>query len=157
VDSDLPAIIAVAGTLLGSAVTQLFQRGSANRAEASSHRQQLRAERMTVYSDFAGAISDFRRSQLDRWHREIEDHNSDAAISSRMETYRLRAKSNHAMFRVQLVASDKPVIEAARHTYELASCMNDATSKDELISISKSAKKALEDFITLASIDVQPV
>ena len=154
-ESELGAIIAVAGTLLGSSITYLFQRRSSDRAEAFAFRQQLRAERMTVYSDFAGAISDFRRGQQDRWHRANEHRDSSAAFDSRLEAYRLRSASLHALFRVQLVAADQILIEAARHAYELTSSINQAASETELGTLAVKARDQLQNFVENASRDVQ--
>lgn len=50
----LPALIAVLGTLIGVAMTHLFQHRAAVHDQLFSPRQQLRAEHMAVYSDFAG-------------------------------------------------------------------------------------------------------
>jgi hypothetical protein len=47
------AVIAVAGTLLGSFVIYLFQRKTAQQIETSAFQRQLRSERAVVDSDFA--------------------------------------------------------------------------------------------------------
>ena len=62
-DAELTAAIAVAGTLLGSAVTYLFQQRVAQRAEAFSQSERLRQERLAAYSAFAEAIMVYRQSQ----------------------------------------------------------------------------------------------
>src|SRR5208283_5237958 len=55
----------VLGTLLGSALTYVFQRKSAERSETFSFRQQLRSERISAYTAFAVAATEFRRGQYD--------------------------------------------------------------------------------------------
>ncbi|MDQ4033704.1 MAG: hypothetical protein M3332_16240 [Actinomycetota bacterium] len=51
-------MIAVAGTLLGSIVTYVFQRVNAGRAERFARQEPLRQERIATYSGFAGAITE---------------------------------------------------------------------------------------------------
>ncbi|MFD5635231.1 hypothetical protein ACFWJM_13980 [Streptomyces sp. NPDC127077] len=154
-DSAISALVAVLGTLLGSTVAYLFQRKSAERTESFTHRQQLRAERMAVYSDFAGAVTEFRRSQYDRWHRKNEDPDSTDSSEARLESYRLKGVAQHELFRVRLIASSTAVAEGARNAFEAASQLHDASSKTELRGNGNEAKEILERFISLASNDVR--
>lgn len=155
VDGVLSALIAVLGTLLGVGMTYLFQRRAAARDQVFAAQQQLRSERMTVYSDFAGAVTEFRRGQHDRWHRKNEDRTSPACFEARTEAYRLRGVALHALFRVQLIASSETVIEAARHAYELTNEAHKAGDRTELSALGTQARDALEHFVKLASSDVR--
>lgn len=147
--------MAVLGTLLGVVVTHLFQRASAREAQSFAARQQLRSERMTVYSDFAGAVTEFRRGQHDRWHRKEEDPNSTACFEARLEAYRLRGVALHSLFRVQLIASSQVLFDAAQHAYELTSRVHHASTKAELSELGEQARQALERFISTASSDIR--
>jgi membrane protein YqaA with SNARE-associated domain len=51
----ISAIIAVAGTFFGSALTYFFQRRTSERAEASAWQRELRAERMRASSSYSAA------------------------------------------------------------------------------------------------------
>lgn len=154
-DGAASTLIAVLGTLLGSAVAYLFQRKSADRTESFAHRQQLRSERMAVYSDFAGAVTEYRRGQYDRWHRRNEDPGGAAAGEARKESYRLKGVAQHELFRVRLIASSPALVEAARNAFEAAARLSDASTKHELRDHGDDAKEALQHFIGLASHDVQ--
>lgn len=154
-DGSVSALIAVLGTLLGSTVAYLFQRRSAERTESFTHRQQLRAERMAAYSDFAGAVTEYRRSQYDCWHRKNEDPDSTATSEARLESYRLKGVAQRELFRVRLIASSTTVVEAARNAFEAASRLHNASDKTELRGNGNAAKEILERFISLASNDVQ--
>jgi len=154
-DGAVSALIAVLGTLLGSAAAYLFQRKAAERTESFTHRQQLRADRMAVYSDFAGAVTEYRRSQYDRWHRKDENPDGAAASEARLESFRLKGVAQHELFRVRLIASSSAVVEAARNAFEAASRLHKASDKTELSRNGNEAKATLERFITLASRDVQ--
>ncbi|GAA2654310.1 hypothetical protein GCM10010400_08020 [Streptomyces aculeolatus] len=154
-DGAASALIAVLGTLLGSTITYLFQRRSAERTEGFTRQQQLRTERMGVYSDFAGAVTEHRRSQYDRWHRKNEDPDGSAATEARLESYRLKGLAQHGLFRVQLIAGSPTVVEAARLAFDATSTLHDASDKAQLRAAGNEAKAVLERFITLASNDVR--
>ncbi|MFD0317293.1 hypothetical protein [Streptomyces flavalbus] len=151
----LSALIAVLGTLLGVAVSHLFQQRSAAREQVFMAQQQLRGERMAVYSDFAGALTEFRRGQHDRWHRRDEDPDGDAHFEARVEAYRLRGVALHALFRVQLIASGPVVVDAAKNAYDMANVVHKAGDRGELSALGARAREALEEFVRVASGDVR--
>jgi hypothetical protein len=154
-DGAITAIIAVLGTLLGSAMTHVFQRRSSERTERFTLQQQLRAERMAVYSDFGGALSEARRGQYDWWHRHNEGPDGPAYLTARDEAYKLRGLAAHALFRVQLVASRQTMVDIARRAYDLTADIHHAATEAELRTLGKQAKETLEEFLRLASHDVQ--
>jgi hypothetical protein len=151
----LSTLLAVVGTLLGAVVTHLFQRRAADRAQGFAVGQQLRSDRLNVYSDFAGAVTEFRRGQQDRWHRKNEDAASQAYVEARTESYRLRGVALHAFFRVQLIASSQELVEAARLAYDKAAAVHRADDHDQLSANGTAATSSLEQFISLASEDVR--
>ena len=55
------SLIAVAGTLMGSGLTYMFQRWNVGRAEEFARLDRLRQERMAAFSAFAGAVTDHRQ------------------------------------------------------------------------------------------------
>lgn len=150
----LSTLVAVLGTLLGVVVTHVFQRTSSERAQNFALGQQLRSERLTVYSDFAGAVTELRRGQQDRWHRRHEDAEGPGHFEARTESYRLRGVALHALFRVQLIAGAPAVVDAARSAYEQTSAIHQAADTGELGGNSERAKESLEGFIVLASTDL---
>ncbi|MFE6284528.1 hypothetical protein [Streptomyces sp. NPDC057877] len=151
----LSALIAIAGTLLGSAVTHAFQWKASAREQVFAAQQQLRADRMAVYSDFAGALTEFRRGQQDRWHRQDEDADGAAFVEARNEAYRLRGIALHALFRVQLIASAQTLIDAAQEAYALTTGLHKAGDRAELKDRADRARAVLEEFIRHASTEVQ--
>jgi hypothetical protein len=155
VDGAISALIAIVGTLLGSAVTHAFQRKATARDQLFAAQRQLRSDRMTVYSDFAGALTEFRRGQQDRWYRRHEDPESIAFVEARTEAYRLRGTALHALFRVQLIASTQTLIDAAQDAYALTSTLHKAVDKTEVQALATQAREVVEQFIKLASSDVQ--
>lgn len=150
----LSTLLAVVGTLLGAVVTHLFQRRAADRAQGFAAGQQLRSDRLHVYGDFAGAVTEFRRGQQDRWHRRNEDAVGQAYVEARTESYRLRGVALHALFRVQLIASSHEVVEAAKLAHDKAAAVHRADDHDHLNANVAAATSSLERFISLASEDV---
>ena len=128
------AVIAVAGTLLGAAITYLFQRMNAQRAEAFSFQQQLRSERMIVYSDFAKIVKEYQRAQ---------DPKSKDAYDAFMKALDLGSSVQHALFRVELVADSSELIEKARYAYLLVNKLREASTKADLGSREDTAEEAL--------------
>ncbi len=64
------SLVAVVGTLAGSTLTFLFQRHIARQGEVFARSQQLWHEKTAAYTALAASLTDFRRSQNDRWHLE---------------------------------------------------------------------------------------
>jgi hypothetical protein len=149
------AVIAIAGTLLGSATTYLFQRMNAQRAEIFSFQQQLRSERMIVYSDFAKAVKDYQRAQDSWWFRNREGPESKDAYDAIVQALDLGSSVQHALFRVELVTDSSELIEKARHAYRLANKLREAATKADLGLREDVAEGALGDFIALAKRDIQ--
>lgn len=154
-DGVIAALIAIVGTLLGSAVTHVFQRSASARDRLFVSQQQLRADRMAVYSDFAGALTEFRRGQQDRWHRRDEDPYGPGYAEARTDAHRLRGVALHALFRVQLISSARPLIDTAQEAYTLTSNLHKAADKTELSILGARAREVLEQFVRLGSSDVQ--
>jgi hypothetical protein len=149
------AVIAVAGTLLGSAITYLFQRINVQRAEIFSFHQQLRSERMIVYSDFAKAVKEYQRAQDSRWFLNREDAESKAAYDAFTKALDLGSNAQHALFRVELVADNSELIAKAWHAYRLVRKLRRAATEDDLGSQQDMAEEALRDFIASAKCDIQ--
>ena len=149
------AVIAVAGTLLGSAITYLFQRMNAQRAEIFSFQQQLRSERMIVYSDFAKVVKEYQRAQDSRWFHNLEDSESKGAYDAFTKALDLGSSAQHALFRVELVAESPELIAKAWHSYRLVNKLREASSEDDLGSREDMAEEALRDFIAHAKRDIQ--
>jgi hypothetical protein len=149
------AVIAVAGTLLGSAITYLFQRMNAQRAEIFSFRQQLRSERMIVYSDFAKVVKEHQRAQDSRWFHNREDSESKDAYDAFTKALDIGSSAQHALFRVELVADSSELIAKAWHAYRLVNKLREASTVDDLGSREDMAEEALRDFIALAKRDIQ--
>ena len=145
------AVIAVIGTLLGSVATHFFQRQTAERAAVLSRAEQLRQERISAYSAFAGALVDYRRGQNDRWHRAQQAPGSMTAEEARIDSYRLRSTAHQALIRVQLVCEDSQALELAAAAFEVTNCMHEAPDESDRSQRSEQARETLSEFIGAAA------
>jgi len=153
--SAVAAVIAVAGTLLGSSVTYWFQRRTSAGAAAQEFARQLRAERVAAYSGYVTAVTLFRRGQLEWLNRRVEDPDGAVTVSARADAYRLRGEAQAALSRVRLAAGDKALVDAAGEALEAAEPMHYAADKDDLEVRNEEAKRSLQAFIDLAAAEVQ--
>lgn len=155
VGAAISAVVAVAGTVLGAVLTYVFQERAARRAEASTLRRELRAERVNVYSSFLTALAEYRRGQLDWWWRREEDPRGEAALAAWVESYRLRGVAQAAFSQVQLVARNTELVAAASEAWELAHSVHRAEDRAELDIRADRVKEAVETFTALAAGEVQ--
>jgi hypothetical protein len=141
----------VFAVLAGSPLTFVFQRNAAHHAEQFAREQQLWHERIAAYSAFAAALTDFRRSQNDRWHLEEEDPRSPQFVLAREESYKLRASATAELCRVRLICGSLDLSQLAQAALDattevhLARDERDRTGRGEL------ARLALEHFLATAS------
>ena len=71
------SLIAVLGTLLGSAATFLIQRSTIAQQERLNHAERLRQDRVDAFTIFGGALVNYRKTRMDRWHSARGDNNLD--------------------------------------------------------------------------------
>ncbi|EFL00237.1 conserved hypothetical protein [Streptomyces sp. SPB78] len=112
VDALAASLVAVFGTALGAALTHVFQRRNALRAESVAREERLRQERVAAFSSFAGALADYRRGQLDHWYARRREE--PGAEQLRREAARLRAVALEAMFRAELLTDSAELAATGR-------------------------------------------
>ncbi|MGI5292823.1 hypothetical protein ACQEVF_57265 [Nonomuraea polychroma] len=150
----LTGLVAVFGTIVGSIVTFIFQRKTAERAERFARDEWLLQQRMAAYSAFTEVLLDFRAAQFGRWYRLRDDPDGEKGaqfIAARDESYRLRAAANHAMLRVQLLAHDGRLVHLAGEAVRSAAQMPASPDKDDLKARGEAARAALEAFVATAA------
>ena len=151
VDSIIASLAAIIGVVLGSVLTYLFQARNVRQAQEFARDQQFRQERLATYSEFAGTVTDLRRSENDRWHREQEDPQGASFIATRDESYQLRGKATAALCRVQLTGGDTTLSQLAERALNAATEIHMATEEDDRARRGEKARLALQDFLTVAT------
>ena len=156
VDVLFASMIAVAGTLLGSTTTYIFQRLTAGRAEEFARNERLRQERLAAYSAYAGAITGLRQGVIAVWLRKHDDHRDAERIAAlRAEADRLGAAADHALFRVQLVAGDPALVTSADAAREPIDAIFGAADLPELRQHETQCQEIIKAFIAAAGDQVR--
>ncbi|MGW5106725.1 hypothetical protein [Nocardia sp. NPDC004123] len=153
----ITALIAVAGTLLGSIVTHYFQRASAQRTIRQSFSERLRQDRLNAYNAFAAAAIEYRHHQIERWHRLRQD--PDAELNTRSEAFSKKAALKTELLRVKLLSDDtrlhrlaEEAIEAIRGIQRSGATASDADEHERRY---LAATAAIDAFVQYAANDVQ--
>ncbi|MFF4838378.1 hypothetical protein [Streptomyces sp. NPDC001315] len=89
VQAVLTGLVAVLGTIVGSVVTYIFQRKTAERSERFARDEWLLQQRMDTYSAFSEVLMDFRGAQYNRWYRLRDDPNGEdgAVLAEQTEPF----------------------------------------------------------------------
>jgi hypothetical protein len=145
------SLIAVAGTLLGSMTSFLFQRRSAERAEGFARDERLRQERLTAYSAYAGAITELKRGVVNLWFRRQDDPDGAEYLMARAECDRLGAAAEHAQFRLRLISENPELAALADSAFATIGSIGRAADKAELAEREAHCLDALNIFIAGAA------
>jgi hypothetical protein len=151
VNSLIASLAAITGVALGSVLTYLFQSRSTRQIQQFAREQQFRQERLATYSEFAGVVTDLRRSEYDRWHRGQEDPEGELFIFARDESYQLRAKATAAMCKVQLVGGGTSLVQLAEVALTATTEIHDAADEEDRAGRGEKARLAVQDFLQAAS------
>ncbi|MFF7446029.1 MULTISPECIES: hypothetical protein [unclassified Streptomyces] len=147
----LASLIAVAGTLLGSIITFTFQRRSSAQAELFARSLQLRQERLTTYSAFAGAVTALKQETVALWIRLQVDADSPETRHAFTECDRLGAAAENAQFRVRLLAEDDMLVALAASAFDAIGPIRRASTRTELAEREQELQDALNAFIAGAT------
>ncbi|WP_030935430.1 hypothetical protein [Streptomyces sp. NRRL S-646] len=150
------SVIAVFGTLLGSALTYVFQRRTADRAQQFTRNERLRQERIEAYCAFAGALANYRRGQMDLWFARRDRLPESELRDLRREEQALRAAALEAMFRVELLTEEPGPVEAGRQALESIDRINRAGTRAELDQERTTSRTLLYAFVTSSKPHVAP-
>ncbi|WP_433590487.1 hypothetical protein [Nocardia sp. CA-145437] len=155
----ITALIAVAGTLLGSIVTHYFQRASAEKTARQSFSERLRQDRLNAYNAFAAAAIEYRHHQIERWHRLSQD--PDAELNTRSEAFTKKAALKTEFLRLKLLSDDirlhrlaDEAIEAIRGIQRSGAAASDADEHERRY---LAATAAIDAFVLYAANDIQTV
>jgi len=144
----------VFAALAGSTLTFIFQRHTARQAEQFAREHELRHERIAAYSAFAAALTDFRRSENDRWHLEQDAPGSPEFVLARDESYKLRASATAELCRVRLVCGSLDLSQLAQAALDDTTEVHLAWDEQDRASRGEKARLALERFLATASTHV---
>jgi len=140
------SIVAVAGTLLGSCLTYLFQRRAAQRASDETRSEQRRQ---------GLAEAELCRAEFDRGKRRIDNASDASREEARQVTYRLRAETLSAYYLLRLLAdldAERRIINAAEAVLKASRSISvGTTSAAETQRGSQHATESIEEFVDVAN------
>ncbi len=149
----IAAAIAVIGTLLGAVVAHRYQEKIAARSADRADRERGHQRLLDACADFIALAEDYRRAQYDRWTSHHAGPDSEAAIATRAESYRLYVEIRSSVFRLRLAAHSQ---QAQRLTEEAAEIQVKtreiffATDKADMLARGEAAQHACEAFVVRA-------
>ena len=151
----LASIVAVAGTLLGSCLTYLFQRRTTERTTLEARRERRRQEFAEAVADYASKATALRRAEFNRGKKRISHAAPEAREEARQESYRLRAETISAYYLVRLYAdpdADQDLVRDAEDVIELSGHISaDPETENEMDELYRAATNALEKVVDAAS------
>ena len=141
----LTALIAVLGTLAGSAIAHLSQRSQRRATEVRARR----TEALTAVADLATALADHRRAM---WVREDLRLRGEDWVDARAESHATRSAITAPLLRVQvLLPAVAPAAQAAAHA---AYSLRAAESEAELRTRRDNAITTADDLVTAAALSL---
>ncbi|RMI42567.1 hypothetical protein EBO15_19200 [Actinomadura harenae] len=149
------SLIAVAGTLLGSLATYSFQRRISQQTERFALERQLREQQVSVLSEFARAVADYRGGQTDLWHRANESAGSAAHEEARLRSHRLRAVVNQELFRLKILVSDSVLTQAAEGALVSIWTLHDHEDRQSFEEGRLKSSHTIDEYVRLANRYVQ--
>jgi hypothetical protein len=130
VSAVLVSLIAVAGTLLGSFSTYIFQRRTALHAEEAARGERLRQDQLSACGAYAAAVTEVKRAVITAWFRR-ETHD-DEWRTANTEADRMGAAAEGAQIRLQLLIDDADLRRMADGVFAQIGILRAAGNKVEL-------------------------
>src|SRR5689334_12890648 len=144
----LVSLIAVAGTLLGSLSTYLFQRRTALHTERVTREERLRQDRLAACGTFAAVITEVKRAVITAWFR--RDEHDDEWRAAMTEADRMGAAAEAAHLRLSLLTDDADLQRAANAVSAQIAALRAAHNKAELEEREAEFGRAREVFVASA-------
>jgi hypothetical protein len=150
VNGVLTSIIAVCGTLAGSALTYLFARLTARRAEKAAREERLRQERIAAYAAFAGAMTALRQKMISLWLVRDLDEDLAEIRAAYTEADQCGAAADHARFQVRLLTEDAELLRLADAAFGPIAAIGKAADRAELADHETRSQEVLTAFVEAA-------
>jgi hypothetical protein len=148
----LVAIVAVAGTLLGSIVSGLFQHKSAGRTEMVARAEQLRRDQLEAATALAVAISDHRTAMWVRGDAVLQDDPADRIRELKTRSHATRSEVTRPLVALRLHITDPAVRQAATEMVTATYAMRDSyDSTAALREARETAMRAHDAFVDTAA------
>jgi hypothetical protein len=127
----LTGLIGVAGTLLGSFTTYVFQSRTAKHNREFQREREDRQEQVNSCSAFAGALAELKQRLIALWVQHQRDPRGADAQKMATECDRAGASAETARFRVQLVSGAPDLMTLADRAFDALEPIRSAAFGEE--------------------------
>ncbi|GGY07250.1 protein kilB [Streptomyces minutiscleroticus] len=141
-------VIAVVGTLLGGALTALFQSRSARTAYRADRAARRADDLRAALGALVAAIGDHRRSMWHREHLRLTGASDDDLVAARAASHATRSAVTAPLVSVAILEPD--LAGAARHAAQSAFDMRDAADLNALVELRANAIAATDALVDAA-------
>jgi hypothetical protein len=124
------SLIAVAGTLLGSLSTYMFQRRTALHSETAARRERFRQDRLSACGEFAAAVTEVKRAVITAWFR--RETRDDDWLKAMTEADSKGSAAEGAMIKMLLLIDDADLRKLAEDFSEYVGVVRRAANKADL-------------------------
>lgn len=151
----LIALLGIAGTLAGVALTSRTQQRTTARAEKAADRRRLADQRVDAFTAFASDLIDYRRAELHRWHEVDQERqrgkrlDPDDAVSA-PEARASRSAAWGSFYRLRLLSDDESLLERAEELLRAASGLEHAPDSSQVKDAADGIRKDLGDLADAA-------
>ena len=149
------AAVAVVGTLLGVLLQHRFQRQNVIEAGEVARLEKLRQERLLACAEYAGALAQYRRGQIDRWYARYQRDGSSVPEHDH-EVRRQRDIAQQALFRLQLLSDSEEIVRQAESLFVSMNGFKPASSRHEVEAVRDSTHARIREFVCAAGRDLDP-
>lgn len=140
------SMIAIVGTLLGSAATYLIQHRTAVQQNDFARTERLHQERVSAFAGFGGSLASYRNVRLARWNAAQRRNELDLA-EVRQTGYATRTVVLESMFRLQLLTTSQRLIDRADAALAAVDAIEEDLSEVEYTAARVSSRDAMFAFV----------
>jgi hypothetical protein len=148
------SLVGVAGVLLGSWLTFVLQRQTAEGISSRERWEQRRQESLDAVGAYSSAVNQLRRAEHDRAKKRLTKASPEDREDARQETYRLRSDASSAYYRLWLRSDpsvDDDFLLKAENIIEMTKGITAYTETEaEMEELSSKAKNELNAFVKAA-------
>ncbi|MDR7311405.1 hypothetical protein J2S40_002463 [Nocardioides luteus] len=128
----MTSLIAILGTLIGSAGTYLIQRSTVRQQSSLAQAETLRRNRLEAFAAYGGALHSYRKARMDRWHVLNGSRRADPE-PSRDEVYALRTVVFDHRIRLRLLIPGDDLIEVGTQVIATIDAIDPDCSHEEYL------------------------
>jgi hypothetical protein len=150
VDELWASVIAVAGTLLGGALTYFLQERGTRRRDDAVRAAEVRREMRAVCGAFLGALTAMRQHQFHRYGLRVAGAPEVERAAAERRALEARTAVTEALAALQLCTDDQAVLDHATRAVDVAFTLHRAADPEDMDHRAADARGAHDAFVAVA-------